>query len=284
MRRENATALTLSPFSTRRFSALVTLVTLSLLVDRLFTFNKACLMRTKLFILLIGLLTLFTTTQAQTDLQSCGFDEETEASGSSFGQNCNCSFTNFRTNHNDDMVPQGIERTLKIKTNMIFVQDDNGGGNFSLSNSDDVEYWDRVFDTLNYRMEHLVQESCNCTTNPTHYSNIHIQFEPRYIELKNSYYWNHRHDADSNILNSSNKPYLRQIHNLVSQMGGYVDGFDVIFTMDSLMWKRWYDYERQVPIWTIGYDCIHIPVYTLNNSCVIYSGFLIFPQKTGQYF
>jgi hypothetical protein len=38
------------------------------------------------------------------------------------------------------------------------------------------------------------------------------------------------------------------------------------------MWKRWTDTNGEVPIWAMGYDCIHMPVYTSGSACVNYSG------------
>ena len=178
--------------------------------------------------ILLSVLNLFLwCTQLTAQINSifdCGTTEDTLSEGSSLSQNCNTSFTAFRNAHADDMVPQGIDRTLKIKTNVIFVQKDNGEGNYSLSNPDHVDYWNRIFDTMNLKLTQLVEQHCNCVNSPYHYTNIHLEFVPRFIELKNSYYWNHRHDADSNILDSSNKPYLNAIHNLVTQSPGYVDG------------------------------------------------------------
>ncbi len=231
-------------------------------------------MRVKLFLWLLGLVSCLAHTPAQFVINpDCGTTEDTLSEGSSVSQTCNNNFSNFRTNHADDMVPQGIDRTLKIKTNVIFVQDDNGNGNYSISNPDHMDYWHRVFDSMNLQLKLLVEENCNCPTMPYHYSNIHIEFVPRFVEIQNSYYWNHRHDPDSNITDSSNKPYLNAIHNLATQVPGYVDGFDWIITTDSVFWYRWLAVGGAVPIWEYGYDCVNGPVYTVDSSCVNYSGF-----------
>ncbi|MEO5582441.1 MAG: right-handed parallel beta-helix repeat-containing protein, partial [Saprospiraceae bacterium] len=203
----------------------------------------------------------------------CGMTEETQSEESSSSQICNHSFTSFKNNHVDDMIPQGIDRTLKIHTNVIFMQNDDGEGNFTMSNDEHVMYWNRVFDSINYRLKNIVEQNCNCPTMPYHYTNLHIEFVPRYIEIKNSYYWNHRHDADSNTLNSSNKAYLNAIYNLATQTPGYVDGYAWIITTDSVFWKRWTDNNGTIPWWLQGYDCLHNGVYTSSDTaCVNYSG------------
>ena len=149
----------------------------------------------------------------------------------------------------------------------------NGKGNYSISDPDDMDYWNRVFDSLNYKMQIFEEQSCMCTGLPSHYTNIHIEFDPRFVEIQNSYYWNHRNDADSNQLNSFNKPYLDSILYLASQTPGYIDGIAWIITMDSIFWNRWIDTDGAIPIWNLGYDCNTGPVYTRNGGCVNYSGF-----------
>jgi len=55
-------------------------------------------------------------------------------------QSCNFSLSNLLTNHSDDMVPEGVELNIKIKTNVIFVQDGNGKNMFSVSNPAHMDY------------------------------------------------------------------------------------------------------------------------------------------------
>ena len=67
--------------------------------------------------------------------------------------------------HLSDAIPQGTQK-LKIRTNVIIVQDANGEGNFQLSNPLHVKYFDDIFRVLNERLQNIVEESCGCNTPP----------------------------------------------------------------------------------------------------------------------
>ncbi|MEL6864275.1 MAG: T9SS type A sorting domain-containing protein [Bacteroidota bacterium] len=146
---------------------------------------------------------------------------------------CNNSLIDFNSNHNDDMVPQGISRTLKIKTNIVILQRENGSGNFSPStNQEHKDFLDKIFVKLNEKVTVLQQENCNCSTAPEHYNNIHIEFVPTYIEIEDEFYWNHLNDSESSTWNSADKIYLNGIHQLLLDEG-YEPGFDVFLTMNK---------------------------------------------------
>ena len=81
-------------------------------------------MKTHRLISLLGFILFLTTLNGQIGPINCGMTDTVPAEGSSLSQDCNISFSDFRSHHADDMVPQGIDRTLKIKTNVIFVQDE----------------------------------------------------------------------------------------------------------------------------------------------------------------
>ena len=158
------------------------------------------------------------------------------------------------------MVPAGVQK-LKIHTNVIIMQNENGEGNFQLSNPDHVSFLNDVFEGVNERLENLVQESCNCSTNPAHYDNAHIEFVPNFIEVEDEFFWDHNNDASapSPLWNSV---YLEGIDALVSQMPGYSDGFNFVITTDG---TAFYDYNGTVPLWNMN--------YSHNYGGVWYSGF-----------
>ncbi len=198
---------------------------------------------------------------------------------------CNNIFTNFLNSHKDDMIPQGVTRKLKIKTNIIFVQDVNGGGNFTMSNSLHAAFWNGVFTDLNNRINALPQEICTSTcssgepTTPAHYSNISIEFQPNYIELKSSQYYDHNTDPDPNhatlSVNSFNKPYLNAIEALAG-----AEGFNVIVTTDSIDYNNYINNNpNNLPLWdpVLNYTSYYaghwysaFPTYDLNHNAVLH--------------
>ncbi len=156
------------------------------------------------------------------------------------------------------MVPQGIDRKLRIRSNVIFVQNLNGEGNFSTSNAAHISFFERIFAEANQRLEQLIQESCNCSSSPVHYNNIHIEFVPNYIEVRDNVAWDHSNDPDPNkgtfSINSFDKPYLNYINELAEQTAGYEDGFNMIITNDGPYFNTYvYNNPDHKPLWELGY-------------------------------
>jgi len=228
-------------------------------------------MKLKLIICILGLSQLTLTLNAQI-LIECGTQSNPADPTSNPSQNCNNSFVSFLNSHADDMVPQGIKRKLRIKTNVIFVQNENGEGNFSASNAAHLSFFERIFAEANQRLENLVQESCGCSSQPAHYNNIHLEFVPTYIEIQDIFAWDHTNDPNPGTLNSLNKSYLNYINSLASQSSGYDEGFNVIITTDGPFFNKYvYDNPDHLPLWDLGYNCL-----TSVYKCQAYSAFPVY--------
>jgi hypothetical protein len=239
-------------------------------------------MKKKKLIWILGLLHFTLVLVAQPGLDfSCGTGSNPVVpEAEMLPQNCNTNFDYFLANHADDMVPQGIDRKLKIRTNIVFVQNENGEGNFSITNFDHMDYWERIFAEVNGRLEQLMQENCSCQTTPTHYGNIHVEFVPNYVEVRDNFAWDHNNDPDPNAgtasVNSYNKSYLNYIHALAEQAPGYQLGFDLIITTDGPAYNTYvYNNPDNKPLWELGYTSFYggywysaFPSYDLNHPAM----------------
>jgi Secretion system C-terminal sorting domain/Right handed beta helix region len=197
-------------------------------------------------------------------------------------QNCVNGFSSFLQNHADDMIPQGINRKLKIRTNVLFVQNELGEGCFSKSNAAHMDFWTKIFVDMNARLEQLVQEDCSCTTTPNHYNNIHIELIPTFIELKDDYAWDHNNDPDPNAgtpsVNSYNKPYLNYINSLAEQSSGYQPGFNVMVTSDGQIFNTFvHNNPNNMDIYALGYQSFYggfwysaFPTYDLDRPAMLH--------------
>ena len=190
---------------------------------------------------------------------SCGTVEETNNDNSS-KITCNGTFNDFLSNHMFDMIPTGATRVLRMRTNVIFVQNDDGEGNFTMSNSEHEDYWNSVFEEINLRLANITDETCQCTESPLYYPDIKLEFIPNFIELKDDFSWNHRNDPSPSTKNSSNKTYLNHIHNLASQHADYTQGFDAILTVDGFYYNRYVNENPdELPYWSdhVGYESLY---------------------------
>ncbi len=201
----------------------------------------------------------------------CGTDNS--GSNNSFQEpnvnpDCNDSYlSGFMNKHSQDAIPQGVGK-IKIRTNVIIVQDANGEGNFSLSNPAHVKYFDDIFKVVNERLQNIVEESCNCSTAPTHYDKFPIEFDYKLYELRNSTLWNHRNDPTPGGFNSgTSDDYLDIISDEAASLPGYEEGFDVIITTDGDQIDNIKNNPGSPP-W-IDYD----PVYKYGGVAVMYSSY-----------
>gem|GEM_PF-2773773 len=58
-----------------------------------------------------------------------------------------------------------------------------------------MSFFERIFADANERLENQIQESCQCTSSPLHYNNIHLEFVPNYIEVRDNFAWDHSNAA-----------------------------------------------------------------------------------------
>ena len=123
-----------------------------------------------------------------------------------------------------------------------------------MSNPDHVEFWNVVFDSLNFRLANLKEQSCFCTASPTHYTNIHLEFVPNYVEIQDNYGWDHSNDLDQTNTFSGTKAYLDYINDLVESQPGHEPGFDVHITTEGPIWDAYVANNGTLPIWDLGYE------------------------------
>ncbi|MEM1323777.1 MAG: right-handed parallel beta-helix repeat-containing protein, partial [Bacteroidota bacterium] len=192
---------------------------------------KKILLFSCLLMLFLGL-----TAQNYNEYPGCGFAHDSPPKEIiPRSDNCYFYFHDFLAQHNDDMVPQGISRKLKIRTNVVLVQNQNGEYNFRTDNPDHMQFLNGIFSDMNNRLEDLLPESCNCSSadGPVHYSNAHVEFIPNFIELRDAVLWDHMIDPQPWKLNSFDKDYLNQINSLVEQHADYIPGINVIITNEG---------------------------------------------------
>ncbi len=184
---------------------------------------------------------------------SCGFDStllpQNFENPNDRDADCTSLFNAFLSNHLEDIVPLNATRTVKIKINVIFMQREDGSGNYSLSNDKHVKFWNDIFVDINQRFLNMAEESCDCSTSPTHFDNIHIEFVPNYVEVRDEEHWNHQNDTEPNTFDSYSKVFLNECHELASKESEYKPGIDIICTNNKTIYDNYM--EHDVPLWEI---------------------------------
>lgn len=181
----------------------------------------------------------------------------------------------FHDRHLDNLIPSDASGNLILRTNLIIVQNNAGGGNFDYyGNPTHREFLDDVFTRVNERMINL---SPDCTTpdSPIGYSSLKIQFEPNVVVLKDNFYYNHRNDPQNNTFNVRDKPFLDGIVALAESHPDYEVGFNFITTTDKFLDDNW-DRSQEIgrdPVWDAAGGQSY---YSNGNGGVWYSGYPVF--------
>ncbi|MTB50541.1 hypothetical protein [Lewinella sp. W8] len=184
----------------------------------------------------------------------CGTDQTPIgfSNNNSDAKSTNCStptgtdLNTFEQDHLADLVPTNSTRKIRIRTNVILLQNASGEGNFELSNQVHQDFLDDLYDMINNRISNM---QSTCTSDPSTLGDLNIEYVPNFIEIQDEFLWNHRNDPQHTVYDSGesgNKSYLNDIQNLVFQDPAYEQGFDVIITTDA---SYHYGWDRSTEIW-----------------------------------
>ncbi len=156
--------------------------------------------------------------------------------------------------HLGDFLTEPSNDRLKIRTNVIIVQNSNGKGNFEVDNADDVLFLDRFFERINNSLNDYDDVDCECTRSPTHYPASNFEFVPNYIYLKDDFYFNHLNDSENSLTSlSDGKIFTNGIHDLAVASGDYIPGIDLYITTDGPMYESYVDNNSAISIYDLGY-------------------------------
>ncbi len=212
------------------------------------------------FILMFILLVMSGRVSAQqSNFSACGQKNSPSfILASNIPKNCSEDFSDFIERHTLDLVSNGT-RNVKIRTNVIFAQNEEGEGNFSVNNPEHMTFWKIVFEKINARLASVYKEDCYCSTTPEHYENTHIEFVPNFIEVRDNFAWDHNNDPEKDIFDSYDKSYLNYINILASQTPGYQKGFNAILTNDKDVYNEYvYNNPQNLEVWKLpGYKSVY---------------------------
>ena len=91
-------------------------------------------------------------------------------------------------------LPNSHDDIIYIRINLIFMQRDDGSGNFNMEEEEYRIFWEDCVANLNSRYANLVNPTDEgCHVNSDFISDTKIQFIPNYIYVRDEYGWNNQH-------------------------------------------------------------------------------------------
>ena len=129
-------------------------------------------------------------------------------------------------------LPSPTDSPIPIRINLIFVQRNDGSGNYQEDNDDHQVFLNEAMENLNSRYANLIQTSdySNCYVGPSFISDTKIRFEYRKYYIRDEYGWNSNGAAGLHC--SGTDWYLNYLDEQIRQCDTILPGINVFFTED----------------------------------------------------
>ena len=129
-------------------------------------------------------------------------------------------------------IPYNLDKKVEVNVNLVFIQKDNGTGNFQEDNPEHQLFWNTVTNAINEKYSHLgstTRDSCFAWRDPF-IDDAHIRFNFNQIYIKNSQLW------DWSLYGTSPRQQgtaLNQLRDEINQNPDIPLGICVFFTENS---------------------------------------------------
>lgn len=144
-------------------------------------------------------------------------------------------------------VPKEDSPIMTVRLNLIFIQKDDGTGNFQENNVEHQEFIDDVITDLNRRISSLVMPGTECFlgTEDEMIHDIRIRFVDRRFYVKKSAVWNNNlYYNDSNLCPNSNW-YLAGVNDsLNNTLDDTEKAINVYFTEDATQYHHFWEIQN----------------------------------------
>lgn len=137
-----------------------------------------------------------------------------------------------------DYIPYKYNQKIEVNVNLVFIQKDNGTGNFQEDNSEHQLFWETVSEAINERYSHLgstTRDSCFAWIDPfIDDAHIHFNFNKIYLQDNELWDWS-LYGSDPRDQSSA----LNQLRNEINQNPNIPLGICVFFTENSDAYDRY---------------------------------------------
>ena len=141
-------------------------------------------------------------------------------------------------------MPKETDPTITVRLNLIFVQKNDGTGNFEENNEEHQLFFDDVINSLNRRYSSLVLPDSNCfigsDTDMIH--DTRIRFVDHRYYIRKSMLWNNNlYNNSSQLCPDNNNWYLRELDDSIHQNSySYNKAINIYFTEDSTLYHKYW--------------------------------------------
>ena len=140
--------------------------------------------------------------------------------------------------------PAVSDNTLFVRLNLIFIQKDDGTGNFQATDEEQQQLLDDAIIDLNHIYANLVMPDSTCYNGPANefISNAKIQFVDNRYYIRSSRFWNNRYKelGGPRLRPSTYNWYLTAIDDSIIADTNIPRGINIFFTEDSVVYEKYW--------------------------------------------
>lgn len=164
----------------------------------------------------------------------------------------NRSSSSCQINHNTRgkeysplFIPSASDSIMNVRINLIFIQKDNGTGNFQEDSTEHQALFDDIMTILNNKTFQLVYPGADCFAGAESdiIGDIRIRFvDHRYYVKKSSLWNNNLFFSRNNLCPEANNWYLAGVDDSLNNI--FVDtlkGINIYYTEDSILYNRFWE-------------------------------------------
>lgn len=122
-------------------------------------------------------------------------------------------------------MPASNSTSKVVKLNFIFVQKDDGTGNFQQGDPEHKQIYNDILTAMNSTLINMNTAACGGTTVDTK-----IQFEMNKIYIQDTYLWNNDHDLNTYKCPDRYNWYLKDLAQQIDNDPSIPKGIDIFFT------------------------------------------------------
>lgn len=165
-------------------------------------------------------------------------------------RNMNCVSLSYRGKEYAPLfIPSETDSILNVRVNLIFIQKDDGTGNFQETNYEHQVLFDDVMSDLNRIISSLVLPSgtdCYTGTDADMVHDMRIRFVDHRYYIRNSSLWdNNMHFSSTNLCPSSYNWYLLAIDDSLNNvLEDSLKGINIYFTEDATFYHRCWEVQN----------------------------------------
>ncbi|MBN1116652.1 MAG: hypothetical protein JXA77_05590 [Bacteroidales bacterium] len=171
-----------------------------------------------------------------------------------------CENFNILSRAFDDLfIPQSSSTITIIKVNLIFVQRNDGTGNFQENNTEHQSIIDGWINIINERFSSINNSrDPNCNPNPHYFiSDSRIRFEFNKIYIRDSYGWN---NSGGNTCPEYPNWYLNYLDEQIINNPSYTRGINIYFTEDKTNYLNLVENQTTTEYNGNGLACSQFPI------------------------